>query len=263
MRAWFTDHQQQPFDALCIIRGGGAKADLAWLSDYSLALWVCRAPVPVLTGIGHERDTTLLDHVAHRAFDTPSKVVGFIAQAICREASETSASIERIKVLIANQHSAAEAFVAQAKLKSHSRAQQCLNQSERRLRDLVTACMTKAGAVLASAAQSLEVQSARSRLLAVGITGTQQTELQHQRQRLMLALQTTISTQQQRLSHDKALLKLHEPQAVLRRGYALVYAGGRIIKSVGDLANNTAITVRLSDGTVRAETQQESSNHDH
>lgn len=123
--------------------------------------------------------------------------------------------------------------------------------------------MTKASAVLASATQSLEIQSERSRLLAAGITSTQQAELQHQRQRLMLALQTTIATQQQRLSHDKALLKLHEPQAVLRRGYALVYAGGRIIKSVGDLADNTAITVRLSDGTVRAETQQASSNLDH
>lgn len=46
-------HQAQGFDAVAIIRGGGAKSDLAWLNDANLAAWVCRLPVPVFTGIGH------------------------------------------------------------------------------------------------------------------------------------------------------------------------------------------------------------------
>ena len=75
-------------DALVVIRGGGAVNDLAWLNDYDLARCICELPVPVLTGIGHERDRTVLDEVAHTSFDTPSKVVAGIEQTIVRRARE-------------------------------------------------------------------------------------------------------------------------------------------------------------------------------
>ena len=65
-------------DAIVIIRGGGAVNDLAWLNDYELARFICDQDIPVLTGIGHERDSTLPDEVAHARFDTPSKVIGAI-----------------------------------------------------------------------------------------------------------------------------------------------------------------------------------------
>ena len=62
-------------DVVVLIRGGGAVNDLAWLNDYALARFICQLQVPVFTGIGHERDSTVLDEVAHTAFDTPSKVI--------------------------------------------------------------------------------------------------------------------------------------------------------------------------------------------
>ena len=75
-------------DAVVIIRGGGAVNDLAWQNDYDLARLICELEVPVLTGIGHERDNTVLDEVAHTRFDTPSKVIGGIEQAIARRTAE-------------------------------------------------------------------------------------------------------------------------------------------------------------------------------
>lgn len=69
-------------DAIAIIRGGGAVNDLAWLNDYQLARFICECPVPVFSGIGHERDSTSVDEVSHRAFDTPSKVIAGIEQTI-------------------------------------------------------------------------------------------------------------------------------------------------------------------------------------
>lgn len=78
-------------DAVVIIRGGGSVNDLAWLNDYDLARCVCECPVPVLTGIGHERDETSIDEVAHRRFDTPSKVIAGLKEVIqvrAREAKE-------------------------------------------------------------------------------------------------------------------------------------------------------------------------------
>lgn len=60
------------FDCVVIIRGGGATSDLASFDDYSLAANVAQFPIPVIVGIGHERDTTVLDHVAHLSVKTPT-----------------------------------------------------------------------------------------------------------------------------------------------------------------------------------------------
>lgn len=100
LRSVHERHQHQPFDAVCIIRGGGAKSDLAWLNDANLAAWVCRLPVPVFTGIGHEVDECVLDLIAHRRFDTPSKVIGFIKTTLMSEASTARAQVERANALI-------------------------------------------------------------------------------------------------------------------------------------------------------------------
>jgi len=83
-------------DAIVIIRGGGAVNDLAWLNDYELARFICDQDIPVLTGIGHERDSTLPDEVAHTRFDTPSKVIGGIEQQILRRAREARTAWDAI-----------------------------------------------------------------------------------------------------------------------------------------------------------------------
>lgn len=75
-------------DAVAIIRGGGAINDMAWLNDYALVRAVCELDVPVLTGIGHERDNTVLDEVANIRFDTPSKVIGGIERVILQRTQE-------------------------------------------------------------------------------------------------------------------------------------------------------------------------------
>jgi exodeoxyribonuclease VII large subunit len=85
-----------PPDAIVLIRGGGAVNDLAWLNDYDLARFICDQTVPVLTGIGHERDNTLPDEVAHTRFDTPSKVIAGIEQLVLQRAREAQAAAEQI-----------------------------------------------------------------------------------------------------------------------------------------------------------------------
>ena len=87
--------QDQP-DAVVVIRGGGAVNDLAWLNDYELARTICEMPVPVLTGIGHERDRTVLDEVAHANYDTPSKVIACIEQLIVKRARDARANHDTV-----------------------------------------------------------------------------------------------------------------------------------------------------------------------
>jgi len=93
------EHQQTPFEALCIIRGGGSSLDLAWLNDLDLARAVARFPAPVLTGIGHARDETLLDEVAALRLDTPSKLAAFIQAQIVRSAAQAEFHFSQVRDL--------------------------------------------------------------------------------------------------------------------------------------------------------------------
>jgi exodeoxyribonuclease VII large subunit len=92
---WQSNRGSIP-DALVFIRGGGAVNDLAWLNDFDLASFVCQLDIPVLTGIGHERDSTILDEVARTSFDTPSKVIGGIEATIVRRTREAQAAFEEV-----------------------------------------------------------------------------------------------------------------------------------------------------------------------
>lgn len=76
------------FDAVCLIRGGGSVTDLYWLNDLALSETLCQLPVPVFTGIGHERDNTILDEIANQRFDTPSKVIGHISGTLYANANQ-------------------------------------------------------------------------------------------------------------------------------------------------------------------------------
>ena len=82
--------------AVAIIRGGGASADLAWLIDQKLTEAVCRMNVPVITGIGHERDRNLLDEVSCIACDTPSKVAELISRTVTQAALAGSGAYDAI-----------------------------------------------------------------------------------------------------------------------------------------------------------------------
>jgi len=73
-------NRHQDFDCVVIIRGGGARLDLAAFDDAQLCRAVALMPLPVLSGIGHETDETLLDLVAHTALKTPTAVADFLLQ---------------------------------------------------------------------------------------------------------------------------------------------------------------------------------------
>ncbi|GAA5003410.1 exodeoxyribonuclease VII large subunit [Acinetobacter puyangensis] len=99
LRQWVKDYDGTPPDLIVIIRGGGAVNDLAYLNDYDLAALLCKRTVPIWVGIGHEKDRTILDEIAHRSFDTPSKVIAGIRNQIADRAQEVITFIQSIKLL--------------------------------------------------------------------------------------------------------------------------------------------------------------------
>jgi exodeoxyribonuclease VII large subunit len=66
------------FDVVAIIRGGGSQLDLSWFDNYSIAYHVTQFPLPVLTGIGHDKDLSVTDMVANTSLKTPTALAGFI-----------------------------------------------------------------------------------------------------------------------------------------------------------------------------------------
>ena len=76
--------RRSQFDAVVIIRGGGSRTDLLAFDEYGLAAAVGAFPLPVLTGIGHERDEALVDLTAHRALKTPTALAVFLVERLAR-----------------------------------------------------------------------------------------------------------------------------------------------------------------------------------
>ena len=68
------------FDVVVIIRGGGSQSDLSWFDNYNIAFYVTQFPIPVITGIGHEKDMSVTDMVAHQALKTPTAVADYLIE---------------------------------------------------------------------------------------------------------------------------------------------------------------------------------------
>ena len=77
--------QTESFDAVVIIRGGGSASDLSCFNSYRLCSYVAQFPLPVLTGIGHDKDTSVADMVAHTPLKTPTAVAAWLTDRMARE----------------------------------------------------------------------------------------------------------------------------------------------------------------------------------
>lgn len=86
-------------DLVVIIRGGGSQLDLECFNDYDLCSHIAQFPLPVITGIGHERDETIADMVAHTKLKTPTAVAEFILQGIFSFESKVDDAAGRISQL--------------------------------------------------------------------------------------------------------------------------------------------------------------------
>lgn len=132
LKQWANDFDSPP-DLIVIIRGGGAVNDLAYLNDYDLASLLCKRSVPIWVGIGHEKDRTILDEVANRSFDTPSKVIGGIRNLIQDRVQNVLKSLQIIKLLSQHQITAYQSQNDQYIKVIKTLAQSQINEANRTL----------------------------------------------------------------------------------------------------------------------------------
>lgn len=93
---------QVEYDAVLILRGGGAKLDLACYDDYSLAAVIAQYPMPVLTAVGHDQDFHVCDMVAHEYVKTPTALADFILEIYEDEDERISALETRMRLGMTN-----------------------------------------------------------------------------------------------------------------------------------------------------------------
>jgi exodeoxyribonuclease VII large subunit len=195
-------HRRRPFDALVIIRGGGSVTDLAWLDDLELARLVCRCPIPIFTGIGHERDSTILDEVAHRRFDTPSKVALHITQTIRDNALGALAALEQIKLQVARIVTRERTALATQADRIGAGVRSLMQQAEEDQRRFLVMIRTATHFQLREAAQTLEVGSVR--LIGVADQALHEADLQMRQSMDAIAHRSQLLLGQQRAAIEKA-----------------------------------------------------------
>jgi exodeoxyribonuclease VII large subunit len=88
---------QQSFDAIVIIRGGGATNDLSCFDDYTLCAVCAQFEIPILTGIGHTRDVSVLDLVAHQALKTPTALAEWLIHRMDDQANRINELLTRLQ----------------------------------------------------------------------------------------------------------------------------------------------------------------------
>lgn len=132
--------RSEAFDAVAVIRGGGSRNDLNCFDSYRLCAHIAQFPLPVLTGIGHDKDTSVADMVAHTALKTPTAVAGWLVERM----AQTEAWLDRAALTL---HDATVAAMRQAEV----RLERCAGE----LRQHSSELLTRRGVQLAHLAERL------------------------------------------------------------------------------------------------------------
>lgn len=225
----FKDSHQCLPDLIVVIRGGGAVGDLAYLNDYELATLLAEQQVPVWVGIGHERDRTLIDHVAHTSFDTPSKVIYGIQAHLTHATTLAKDAINRLHTLSTHRLKNAQKALNFELRHLKTNALYQTRQYSNHLHDLLND--TQKNTKVALHTQKSQLKRTLSR---------------HQ------SLTPKLHALRQHCRHVQSLILLQHPKHTLQKGYALVYKDGAHINTSTQLTVGDTITLTFCDGKCQA-----------
>ncbi|MBO5054632.1 MAG: exodeoxyribonuclease VII large subunit [Muribaculaceae bacterium] len=215
------------WDCVVIIRGGGSTSDLAAFDNYELAAHVAQFPLPVIVGIGHERDVTVLDYVANMRVKTPTAAAEWLV------ATATSAlnRIENLGNIV------------------YKTVTDRINGDRQQLA-YISAVIP--GSILT------RLTMARGRIdnIAVGLASVGSRHIAPQKARidylvesLKVAPFARLNNASNNLNAYQALIKALSPEAVLARGFSMTTdAQGRVVKSVSQVKTGDVIYTSVADG---------------
>lgn len=219
----------EPVDVIVLIRGGGSRGDLAVFDNEALARCIAEAPVPVLTGIGHEIDTSIADAVAHTPLKTPTAVAAELCGIVRRFSEASEMKWETIRALA---------------LSHGDWAEKALDARATRV-----ARAGREGALVAN--HNLHTRSQR-------LTNSAQAHLLRAESRLeanTVALhrhsEHVLRTAAVNLDHLDARIRAADPAVLLRRGWSITRTtDGSVVRAATSIAPGDTVITEVSDGSI-------------
>lgn len=218
------------WDAVAIIRGGGAVSDLHGFDAYLLAANVAQFPLPVLTGIGHERDETVIDLVACQRLKTPTAVAAWLISLRQDEAAALTALTQRLQAV----------------------TRECLYNAQQRLQQRALALQRAAHTATAS-------RHAKVQRMDAALTLTCRARLAHEAERtertaeaLAHAAQTLIAQHRTALAAASRCIAMAGPERILRMGFAIVRKDGHVLTDATQATGGDRLDITLDRGTLSA-----------
>lgn len=218
------------WDCVVIIRGGGATSDLQAFEDYDLAANVAQFPLPVVIGIGHERDITVLDYIANTRLKTPTAVAEWLIAQGESALTWLQNTGQRILQIASQRISGNKEQLAHAEGLLPVLAQGAVERSLTKLR--------KAAATLDSvSSRRIQPQLTRLQMIADSIP---------------VSALRAIERQRQLLDSRAELLEALSPHATLARGYSITRVNGRAVTDASQVKPGEVLETTLANGTLRS-----------
>jgi exodeoxyribonuclease VII large subunit len=233
----YTATQEDGFDAVVIIRGGGATSDMSGFDTLALAENVANFPLPIITGIGHDRDESILDMVSHTRVKTPTAAAAFLIDHLKTVLDAINDTQDRL------------AGYTQQKL-SVLKAQ--LSAIAETLPRIFTTVKTRHEARL-DALNSRIIATVRQSLI------TRQSKISAFEERLPILLDRRLMAEKHRLQLIEEKAKSLDPALLLRRGFSITLKDGHALRDASALRPGDEIETRLANGTVKSKVITENS----
>ena len=220
----------EDFDCVVIIRGGGATSDMSGFDTLALAENVANFPLPIITGIGHDRDESILDMVSHTRVKTPTAAASLL--------------IDHLKAVLDVLNDSQDTIVhyAQQKLTTLNTRLSTLQEAIPRLFSVMK---TRQEALLDTYYQRLLSGIQQKTLTAGG-------DIRTLEQRLVTALDRKLTSQRHQMELMEEKLRMLDPALLLKRGYSITLKDGKVLKDATILQQGDEIETRLAQGTIHS-----------
>ena len=268
---------------IMLVRGGGSIEDLWCFNDETLARYIFQMKTPIVTGIGHEIDFTLVDFVSDYRANTPTGAV----ETAVPDMQEVLATLQNSRSRLMN--AMRNTFMHAKKRFIYNSSQPVLTKPERLYRDYITRLdyiseklmrfkelpvdkrhelnekFHRFSQLIRERSATLHemIQADKQRLLMYAKQSVQENQnllVQYQSQ-IEHALSITADDRRTRLEKNMSLLNAYSPLLVLNRGYSVTYKNNKVINSTDTLEIGDQINVRLADGTIGAIVQTKEDSH--
>ena len=240
------------YDAVIINRGGGAQTDFLIFDNFKIGLAVAKFPIPVITGIGHQKNQTITDLMAHTNTKTPTKAAEFIITH--NKIFEDRLLSFQQSIIINSQSFLAKQTSLFNKINSGivNNSRTALDRSKNNLSNLKQQFTTSSSKIITDF--KLELNSKRFGVFSgsKGVVSNERRELSGFIPRISSASRGRVSTEKRSLKSIVALINVISPENILRKGFAIVKSKGEITSDPDLFSPGSEIEIILRSQTIKA-----------